>query len=353
MGEILGIGLTHYPGPLVAPEQWWRLLYRGVETGKVPAALFEDRQRWPEAMRAEWADDQGAAAAHAHKARLMAGFQALRRELDAFDPDFVVIWGDDQFENFRKDCVPAFCVYIFDELISRPYGAGRVTFLCDGNVWDIPADTEMTVRGHPAGARALCGALLDNDFDVAYAYETRHTTGLAHSFNNTLVFLDYEREGFPWPVVPFHVNCYGNQLMDRAAGVAGEGTGELSPPSPSPARCFELGRTAARALATSPWRVALIASSSWSHASLTAKHDSLYPDLPADRKRYSELCNGGFTRWGEIPLAEIEDAGQNELLNWICLAGAMTETDQRFETIDFIESHLFNSSKCFGVFPTN
>ncbi len=350
MAEILGIGLTHYPGPLVPPEHWWRLLERSVTQGKLPRALFEDRASWPPDMREEWGDDAGAAAAAAHRDRLMAGFARLRAELDAFDPDFIVIWGDDQYENFRRDCVPAFCVYMFDDLVCRPYGAGVRTFMCEENVWDLPADTEMRVRGHAGGGAHLCRSLMAADFDVAYATETRHETGLAHSFNNTIVFLDYDRAGFPYPVVPFHVNCYGNQLLDTASGVAGEKSGDYSPPSPSPRRCFELGRATARCLAESPWRVALIASSSWSHATLTEKHQRLYPDLPADRARFAELESGGFARWGELDLADIEDAGQNELLNWVCLAGAMAELGRKFETIDFIESHLFNSSKCFGLF---
>jgi len=31
--------------------------------------------------------------------------------------------------------------------------------------------------------------------------------------------------------------------------------------------------------------------------------------------------------------------------------GAMAETGQKFQSIDYVESHLFNSSKCFGIFP--
>jgi hypothetical protein len=27
---------------------------------------------------------------------------------DEFNPDFCVIWGDDQFENYQQDCVPPF-----------------------------------------------------------------------------------------------------------------------------------------------------------------------------------------------------------------------------------------------------
>jgi hypothetical protein len=48
--------------------------------------------------------------------------------------------------------------------------------------------------------------------------------------------------------------------------------------------------------------------------------------------------------------AQIEDAGQQEFLNWVCLAGAMTALGRNAEIIDYIESYLFNSNKCFALF---
>jgi len=351
MAEILGMGLSHYPGPLVPTDAWARMLSRNVELGRVTQAAFDDRTRWPKPMRDEWGNDEGKDAARVHSERLMAGYRKLRGELDAFKPDLVVIWGDDQYENFKQTCIPPFCVYIFDTLSCRPYGGGRRPFKTEDNAWGVPNDREMIVRGHRAGGRGLVQYLIDHDFDTAYAYSTSAPSGLAHSHNNTVLFLDYERGAFPYPVVPIHVNCYGSQLLETAGGAMGEGIKEISPPAPTPRRCFEFGRATARYFAGSPWRVALIASSSWSHASLTAKHGRLYPDLPADKKRLDELVNGGFRKWGEMSVAEIEDAGQNEMLNWICLAGAMAETGQKFQSIDYVESHLFNSSKCFGIFP--
>jgi hypothetical protein len=352
MSEILGIGLSHYPGLLVPTEHWTRMLKRSVEIGRVPPELYGDRSKWPKEMLAEWGDDEGASAAQQHKERLLSGFRSLRGALDAFAPDLVLIWGDDQYENFRNDCVPAFCVYIFDELECRPYGGGRRPFQSDESSFGLAPDTVMRVRGKREAATGLARALLEQEFDVAYATETRAEAGLAHSFNNTLVYLDYERRGFDYPVLPFHVNCYGNQLLRgaRADATARKNSLEISPPSPSPRRCFDIGRATARFLATSPWRVALIASSSWSHATLTAKHGRLYPDVPADRKLHAELLDGGFERWGEMPLARIEDAGQHEVLNWVCLAGAMTELGQRSSAVEFVESRLFNSSKCFALF---
>jgi hypothetical protein len=70
------------------------------------------------------------------------------------------------------------------------------------------------------------------------------------------------------------------------------------------------------------WRVAVVASSNWSHSFLTAKNHYIYPDLPSDRARFEELRNGQFDRWQALTTAQLEDAGQRELLNWVCLAGA-------------------------------
>src|SRR5207249_3975970 len=81
----------------------------------------------------------------------------------------------------------------------------------------------------------------------------------------------------------------------------------LDPPSPAPWRCFDLGRATARLLAASPWRVALIASSSWSHAFLTPKHHLLYPDVASDRAMYETLRAGDYEAWRQTPLAQMED----------------------------------------------
>lgn len=64
-------------------------------------------------------------------------------------------------------------------------------------------------------------------------------------------------------------------------------------------------------------------------------------------------CSGRFTEWGKITQEEIEDSGQHEVLNWICLAGAMTELGQPAEVVDFVETYVFNSAKCFAVFSPN
>ena len=96
--------------------------------------------------------------------------------------------------------------------------------------------------------------------------------------------------------------------------------------------------------------MAVIASSSWSHSFLTAKHHYLYPDLPSDRARFEELRDGQFDRWQSFPTAQLEDAGQQELLNWVCLAGAMTELGKRPVWTDLAETYIYAAPKAFAIF---
>ena len=42
------------------------------------------------------------------------------------------------------------------------------------------------------------------------------------------------------------------------------------------------------------------------------------------------------------------DAGQHELLNWVCLAGAMA--NRRAEVLAYAESWIFNSDKATAIF---
>jgi hypothetical protein len=346
MGELLGIGLSHAPMFQFPDENMADILRSYLTRESIPAER-RAMENWPKAMRAEWGDDEGLMAARAHRELVVNAFRQLRAALDAFQPDFVLIWGDDQYENFKEDVVPPFCVYMYDQLDCLPYQASRV-IKTPRNVWDQPTDKVVPVRGHREAASYLARELILNQFDVAYAYKPHHHPTLAHAFMRTIMFLDYDQQGFDYPVIPFHVNCYGSDLMNRSEVQENTGPVVLAPPAPTPARCFELGRAVGRILGDSPWRAALIGSSSWSHAFLTKKHYGLYPDVESDRVRLAELQAGRHAEWRNLDLATITDAGQHEFLNWICLAGAMAE--RRAEVLAFAESYIFNSDKVAAIF---
>lgn len=347
MAEILGLGITHYPSFLPArpgPSSLLRLL-------KDPGLpeRYRTPDGWPETMRREWGDDEGTAFAERHRRDVIGEIRKARATLDAFAPDFIVIWGDDQYENFQEDVIPAFCVLAYDEIAFQPWAA----FGDRPNAWDEPADKVFPVKGHRDGAKFLAGRLIESDFDLAYAYRPLHAK-LGHAFTNSVLFLDWDRRGFDHPIVPFAINCYGRRIiashgyMESLENPVPEA--DFDPPSPSPARCFELGAACARVLVESPWRVALIASASWSHAFLTRKHQFLYPDTHADRALFSALETGDYDSWRATPLARIEESGQHELLNWFCLVGAMSELERRPDSAVFFESNIMNSNKVVATF---
>ncbi len=347
MGEILGLGVTHYP-PLSGPDENMARILRHVLADPALPERYRTPAGWPAAMREEWGDDASLSAARHHRAALIDGFRNARRLLDEFKPDLVVIWGDDQYENFREDVIPAFCLLAYEGMTPTPWQYYR-----GPNIWNEPADTVMTYRGHPEAGKALATGLLEAGFDTAYAYKPLHHP-LGHAFLNTLLFLDCDRRGFPYPVLPFQVNCYGRRVIAQEAGVRSlselPAERDLDPPSPQPWRCFDLGAACARIAAKSPLRVALVASSSWSHAFLTPKNHLLHPDVDSDRALYRALESGDYAAWRGRPLAAIEDSGQQEVLNWMCLMGAMKELGRRPSETAFVESWIFNSNKCFAAF---
>ena len=72
--------------------------------------------------------------------------------------------------------------------------------------------------------------------------------------------------------------------------------------------------------------------------------------MEADRARYEELRAGDYKAWRELSTEQIEDAGQQELLNWVCLAGALDEIGLKPEYTDFVETWIFNSPKATAIF---
>ncbi|MGE3926861.1 MAG: hypothetical protein AB7G13_28375 [Lautropia sp.] len=362
MGQVLGLGLSHYP-PLSGRDEDMAGILRGrLGDPDIPAAV-KDPATWPALMREEWGDDQGVAAAARHRAAMRAGIEQVRAALDAFQPDFVLVWGDDQYENFREDLIPAFAVLAYDDLRVFPWrqagesamvGASRQNEWGGGkpNVWREPADASMLVRGHPEAARHLAGALLEAEFDIGYAYKPLHHPGLAHAFLNAILYLDYDRRGFPYPVVPVSINCYGRRIVSHRGFVSrwADRNKPLDPPSPSPRRCFDFGAAIGRIVRDSPWRVALIASSSWSHAFLVDKTYRMQPDVASDRALYRAMVAGDYRSWRDYPLASLEDAAQQEMLNWFALVGAMDALGRKVAWSEFVETYLFNSSKVAAVF---
>ncbi len=353
MAEILGLGLSHYP-PLNGQDARMVGALRAVLKDPGLPEQYRTPAGWPEGMRREWGDDEGVSAAGVHRDKLVTEFRKLRAELDAFKPDWVLIWGDDQYENFREDIIPPFCTLAYETMDVQPFVAKQMALFGD-NVWGEPRDKSFRIPGDPAAGKALASGLLEEGFDMAYAYKPLHLDGLPHPFINTCLFLDYDRKGWNYPIVNMQVNCYGRLVISQKGGIPDlknmPTAEQLDPPAPQPWRCFDLGRAVARVLQRMPGRVAVIASSSWSHGFLTNKHYCLYPDSDADMLLFKALERGDWDTWRKYPLSAIEESGQQEVLNWHCLIGAMAELGRQPSYTSLVQTWIMNSSKAFAVFP--
>jgi hypothetical protein len=345
MGDILGLGISHWPRLAQKNEDLAIWLRRTLKDPLIPDH-WKDPANWPNRMREEWSDDEGVSHAQEHRDSMVSGLREVRKALDAFKPDALVVWGDDQYENFREDVIPAFCVLAYqNDVECKPFGGMP-------NAWDETSETTFHVKSAPEISKYLATGMLEEEFDIAYAYRPLHFPHMPHAFMNTVLYLDYDRKGFPYPLIPFQVNCYGRYVISHH-GIGfpySEADKPLDPPSPSPKRCFDLGRAAARVLKASPYRIALVASSSWSHAFLCEKTKHLWPDVEADRTLYDAMLRGDADVWTSTKLAAIEESGQHELLNWFCLFGAMTELGQRVTWSQFTETYVYNSDKVAAVF---
>ena len=352
MGEILGIGLSHYPGlaatdPDMASPLRGRLRDPGVPDG------VKDPATWPELMRVEWGDDQGAAGAAVHREALVAGFDQCRAAIDDFNPDVVVIWGDDQYENFQEDVIPPFSILAYPDTVMKPWSHLAHSSAMSGraNAWGESEDTEISIKGSPEVARWLTGKLLNQGIDVAYAYQPLHHPNLAHAFLNTVLFLDYHRRGFPYPVIAFPVNAYGKRVVcQRGYSMPWGEEVEFDPPSSPPWRFMQVGAAVVRAFKESDLRVALISSASWSHAFMVDKTYRMQPDIESDRVLYQALLNGDYDVWRNRTLDDMDASGQQELLNWCTLVGAMEELGRSSpDWSTMVDSYAFNSPKVFAV----
>jgi hypothetical protein len=353
MAEVLGLGLTHYPLLLGADSYMAALLMTTLKDPDIPADV-KDPANWSELGQQEWSDDHGTAAAAKHRAHLRADLTRCREALDDFGPDVVLVWGDDQYENFREEVIPSFCVLAYDDTEVDPFGVLKKLHI--PNAWDLPEPQSFTMKGAQDFARKLASDVISAGVDVAYSYEPRPGINFPHAFANTQIFLDYDNVGkeFPYPIVPMAVNCYGEHVIARRGGIARFAdiqAGEfLDPPGPTPYRCFQFGQAVARSIRDSDQRVAIVASSSWSHAFLYDKSWHIRPDTESDQRLYDALVAGDYEAWTKVTSAEVVEAGQHEMLNWFCLLGAVSELGLKLEWSDFVTTEIFNSNKAFAIY---
>ena len=321
MGEVLGLGCSHAPMILNPAEQWpeiRRRIYGGVPNYEAPPKMVE-----------ELGDDNGASRDKVNQQKIVDAFAVLRDKLTAWNPDLVIVVGDDQVENFKRENLPTFCLYTGNEVDGYPFHrpGGKI------NIWNESQDKKYSFKSPGDFSKEMVKFLIRAGFDMSSATELKGWNyGLPHAHINPLMFLNQDGA---IPVLPLFVNCYGEE--------AGDGY----PPRPTAKRCYELGQAIGKFLEGRDERVAIVASSSWSHSFLTHRYNLCKFDEDFDRRTLGWLKEGKGSNVAQFTPEEIQLSGDHEFLNWIITLGVVG--DKPAEIVETLDDQSQVSFKVFAI----
>jgi 3-O-methylgallate 3,4-dioxygenase len=292
---VLGIGSSHTPMLNARPGDWARFIeldrkrehqdLQGRPLDYASLLALTGERVLPELTPERLAERYDAA---------MAEVAQLGRTLREAALDALVIVGDDQKELFHTDNLPAVLVYHGETIRNVPlHDRPGPTWARDASARyyepevprDYPVDAPL--------ARHIVERLVDEEFDIAVADALPEGKGEGHAFGFVHRRL---LEGAALPVVPIFLNTY------------------YPPNQPTPRRCHRLGRALRTAIESfaGDARIGVVASGGLSHFTVNEPFDNEV--MRALRERDVEaLCT--------LP-RELLNAGNSEIRNWICMAGA-------------------------------
>jgi 3-O-methylgallate 3,4-dioxygenase len=321
---VLGVGSSHTPMLNAQPGDWPRFIdldrlrphqdltglpvtyaeLLGLQQARVAAEME------PALMQARYDMALG------HVAHL--GRCLLQARLDA-----LVIVGDDQKELFQTHNMPSVLVYHGATIRNVPLRSRP------GPEWARAASARYyephTPRDYPVHAELalhIVDRLIDAEFDLAVADTLPEGQGEGHAFGFVHCRL---LEGEALPVVPIFLNTY------------------YPPNQPTPRRCHRLGqalRTAIRAF-PADMRVGVLASGGLSHFTVNETLDAEV--MRALRENDSQALSA-------LP-KELLNAGNSEIRNWICMAGAVDHLP--LQSMDYVPGYRTpagtGTGLCFAV----
>jgi OH-DDVA oxygenase/3-O-methylgallate 3,4-dioxygenase len=290
---VLGVGTSHTP-QISVPWAEWPTLGRTQEASPhIPEDL--DGQLRPEVFRRRHAAAQAAV-------------NQLGQVLRNADLDAIVIFGDDQHEQFDDSNMPAIAIYHGEQFSLKRRDHGERT---PGWMKVEEANWEQTQPDYPNSAdlaKHLIASLTEREFEITRCSQLRENVGIGHAFS----FL-YRRlwPDCQVPIVPVMLNTY------------------FPPNQPTPKRCYALGEAIRESVAS--WkggkRVALMASGGLSHIVI---------DEPLDQQLLDALRANDQQALFGFPRALLK-GGTSEALNWIAVAGGAHHL--KMTLIDYIPGY--------------
>lgn len=298
---VFGFGTSHSSQLSLPPEDWAE-----------QAELDKARTPWDDLMKAAPQSMKNELAEPVQRERHNRAQQALRALGDAvarYEPDILVVVGDDQDELFPHDAlVPTVALALTPGLYDLPVDLNTLSPVRRKSMWAMHGEVEelypiaSELSGHVAEHLSADG------FDVAVLRTQPPGRSLGHAWtfirrrilNSTNVSM-----------VPVFLNTY------------------FAPNRPTPQRCVSLGAAIAKAVRSYPedLRVGLVASGGLSHFVI---------DEALDNRVLEAFKAGDPTRLArESP--DLFTSGTSEILNWITVGSALR--DFRFQLIDYLPAY--------------
>ena len=118
-----------------------------------------------------------------HK-RCMDAFEVLRQKMEEAKPDVILVFGDDQQEQFGLDNFPAFGVFVGDEFEGYRTSARTGFIPGEQRGWrEKTSETWVKVQSNPQLAQELAVGLTHRDFDISFSFEIPNKEhGMGHAF---------------------------------------------------------------------------------------------------------------------------------------------------------------------------
>jgi len=174
--------------------------------------------------------------------RCQTAFGVLKKKLEDAKPDVILVFGDDQIEQFDFSNFPGFAIFVGDEYEGyRTFPRQGMVPGARGDWTEKTPETWVKVKARPDLAKELAVNLVKREFDLSFMIDVPNQQhGVGHAFMRPMHYLvpDYHI-----PVLPFYVNCFYG-------------------PQPTANRCYKLGRAVREIIDDSPLdlRVAVIGS---------------------------------------------------------------------------------------------
>ncbi len=301
MAEIvLGIAASHGSSTF-APSSTWDFY-----------AARDKRKPYYDEMLAKAGPDM---AKEASPEKMEEKFQAGQRAQAQLDeivsrtsPDVIVVFGDDQHEQFHEDNMPMFAVYRGSSMARGERRRQRDEWKAKAGGAPPPSGVDRTFEGAPELAEHLIARLVEAGIDLACSNALKPEIGLGHAFTHVAENMPSIGER---AMLPFMVNTY-------------------YPPNQPTARCaYALGQAVRAAIEDwdSDRRVAVMASGGLSHQRIDEELDRAVLDA-MERKQPDVLR--------AIPGDQLQ-GGTSEILNWITVSGAMEP--MTMSVVDYVPAY--------------